>query len=193
MRKPGLERTAFPQYALGHDVRKVLMPDQFKCCAKRDKRAFSLIRRSLSRTRKSFLPQKRFIVTLRRAEREQLEETAKDWAEETARLLDTDFPKAEKVVLVCDNLNTRTIASFYESVSAEPTRNDMKRLEIQDTPKHGSWFGAAEIELSIVTDNALTVAFRTSKPFAEKLLRGNADATLPAKALVGNSPPPKRG
>ncbi len=38
--------------------------------------------------------------------------TAVDWAEEMAKLLDEDFPKVEKVVLVCDNLNTHTSPLF---------------------------------------------------------------------------------
>ena len=34
--------------------------------------------------------------------------TALDWAHEIKDLLDMDYPKAETVVLVCDNLNTHT-------------------------------------------------------------------------------------
>ena len=83
------------------------------------------------------------------------QKTAKDWAEEMARLLDRDFPKAEKVVLVCDNLNTHTIASFYEAFPPKQARKYVKRLEIHYTPKHGSWLDAAEIELSILTQQCL--------------------------------------
>ena len=32
--------------------------------------------------------------------------TKKDWAHQLQQLLDVDYPDAEKVVLVCDNLNT---------------------------------------------------------------------------------------
>jgi hypothetical protein len=38
--------------------------------------------------------------------------TATDWAEEIRTLLEEDFPNAEKVILVCDNLNTHTIVSL---------------------------------------------------------------------------------
>ena len=34
--------------------------------------------------------------------------TRVDWAEEIRRLLDEDYPDAELVILVCDNLNTHT-------------------------------------------------------------------------------------
>ena len=32
--------------------------------------------------------------------------TAVDWAEEIKHLLDEDYPEAEQVILICDNLNT---------------------------------------------------------------------------------------
>jgi hypothetical protein len=81
--------------------------------------------------------------------------TAIDWAEEMAKLLDEDFPKAEKVVLICDNLNTHGIASFYEAFPPKQARKYVERLEIHYTPKHGSWLDAAEIELSILTKQCL--------------------------------------
>ncbi len=81
--------------------------------------------------------------------------TALDWAQEIAKLLDEDFPEAEKVVLVCDNLNTHKIASLYEAFPPERARAYVSRLEIHFTPKHGSWLNAAEIELSILTKQCL--------------------------------------
>ncbi len=44
-----------------------------------------------------------------------------DWALEVARLLKGRYAKAEKVLLVCDNLNTHTIGAFYEA--SEPDRS----------------------------------------------------------------------
>ncbi len=41
--------------------------------------------------------------------------TKKDWAEEVKTLLDVDYPDAEKVVLVMDNLNTHDIGSLYDA------------------------------------------------------------------------------
>jgi len=55
--------------------------------------------------------------------------TAIDWAEEMQVLLEKDYPEAEKVVLVCDNLNTHKTASFYEAFPAEIARRLVKRLE----------------------------------------------------------------
>jgi hypothetical protein len=78
-----------------------------------------------------------------------------DWAEEVAHLLDEDYPDAEVVVLVNDNLNTHTIASLYERFPAERARAYAKRLEIHYTPKHGSWLNAAESEFSVLTVQCL--------------------------------------
>ena len=81
--------------------------------------------------------------------------TAKDWATEMRRLLDEDYPEAEKVVLVCDNLNTHKIASFYEAFPPEEARRLASRLEIHYTPKHGSWLNIAECELSVLVGQCL--------------------------------------
>jgi transposase len=81
--------------------------------------------------------------------------TQKDFAEEIAHLLDVDFPDAEVVVLVMDNLNTHKIGSLYERFPAEQARAYAKRLEIHYTPKHGSWLNAAEIELSVLSSQCL--------------------------------------
>lgn len=81
--------------------------------------------------------------------------TQRDFAEEIAHLLDVDFPDAEVVVLVMDNLNTHKIGSLYERFPADKARAYAKRLEIHYTPKHGSWLNAAEIELSILTKQCL--------------------------------------
>ena len=45
--------------------------------------------------------------------------TKVDWAREVARLLDTRYAQAEKVILICDNLNTNTKGAFYETFPPE--------------------------------------------------------------------------
>lgn len=82
--------------------------------------------------------------------------TGHDWAEEIRELLETDYPEAEKVILVCDNLNTHTIGHLYERFDAPQARRLAQRLEIHYTPKHGSWLNIAECELSALTRQALS-------------------------------------
>jgi DDE superfamily endonuclease len=78
-----------------------------------------------------------------------------DWAEEVRRLLEEDYPEAEKVTLVCDNLNTHGIASLYEAFPAAVAHRLARRLEIHYTPRHGSWLNVAEIELSVLSRQCL--------------------------------------
>jgi transposase len=81
--------------------------------------------------------------------------TKKDRAFEIKSLLTRQYPYAEKIVLVMDNLNTHTIASLYEAFRAEEALGMAQRLEVHFTPKHGSWLNMAEIELSALTSQCL--------------------------------------
>lgn len=77
--------------------------------------------------------------------------TKVDWASEVARLLDGRYKRCDKVVLVCDNLNTHTKGAFYEAFEADRARQLVRRIEFRHTPKHGSWLNIAENELSSMT------------------------------------------
>lgn len=78
-----------------------------------------------------------------------------DWAHETDRLLTVDCPDAGKVVLVMGHLNTHTLGSLYEAFEPAKAHVLAARLEIHNTPKHGSWLNIAEIELSALTRQCL--------------------------------------
>ena len=78
-----------------------------------------------------------------------------DWAHEVERLLTVDYPDAERVMLVMDNLNTHTLGSLYEAFEPAKARALAQRLEIHHTPRHGSWLNIAEIELSGLTRQCL--------------------------------------
>ena len=81
--------------------------------------------------------------------------TKVDWATQIKDLLDSQYPKAKKVVLVMDNLNTHKGASLYETFPPDEARRLLERLEIHYTPKHGSWLNIAEIELRILSGQCL--------------------------------------
>lgn len=74
--------------------------------------------------------------------------TRRDWAHEVRRLLVEDYPRARKVRLVCDNLNTHSIVSLYTTFPAKEAYRLARRLEIVHTPSNGGWRNVAEIELS---------------------------------------------
>jgi hypothetical protein len=81
--------------------------------------------------------------------------TRLDWATEIDQLLNHDYPDAEKVVLVMDNLNTHSLGSLYEAFEPAKAFALAQRLEIHHTPKHGSWLNIAEIELSALARQCL--------------------------------------
>jgi DDE superfamily endonuclease len=81
--------------------------------------------------------------------------TRKDWAVFIQGMLEQRYPKALKVILVMDNLNTHSPASLYEAFEPEVARLLASRLEIHYTPKHGSWLNIAEIELSALNSQCL--------------------------------------
>jgi hypothetical protein len=77
--------------------------------------------------------------------------TKVDWALQVRELLDVDYPKAKRVTVVLDNLNTHTYASLYEAFGPAEARRLIERLELVYTPKHGSWLNIAEIELNVLS------------------------------------------
>jgi len=78
-----------------------------------------------------------------------------EWAWCLKELLDEDYPEAERLVLVCDNLNTHTGGALYEAFPAAAARRLRERLEIHYAPKHGSWLNMAETELSVLSGQCL--------------------------------------
>jgi hypothetical protein len=81
--------------------------------------------------------------------------TAIDYAEAIRHLVDIEYPHAEKIILVQDNLNTHKLASLYEAFPPEEARRLIEKLEVHYTPKHGSWLNMAEIELGIMQRQCL--------------------------------------
>lgn len=81
--------------------------------------------------------------------------TKVDWAIEVAGLLDGRYAECEKVILVCDNLNTHTKGAFYEAFKPAVAHAYVKKIEFCYTPKHGSWLNIAENELSALTRQCL--------------------------------------
>jgi hypothetical protein len=82
--------------------------------------------------------------------------TAVDWALQVQQLVnDRRYRQAERITLVCDNLNTHTIASLYQAFDPAEALRLAQKLELVYTPKHGSWLNAAEPELSVLTRQCL--------------------------------------
>ena len=65
------------------------------------------------------------------------------------------FPKAIKIKLVADNLNTHFESSFYETFNEQEAKALLEKIEFHYTPKHGSWLNMAEIEINIMDRECL--------------------------------------
>jgi hypothetical protein len=72
-----------------------------------------------------------------------------DFAHAIRDLVEVEFPLADRIVLVRDNLNTHDPASLYLAFPPAEAKRLWDKLEIHHTPKHGSWLNIAEIELSV--------------------------------------------
>ena len=81
--------------------------------------------------------------------------TSIDYAQVLKELSDVHFGKAEKIVLVQDNLNTHSPASLYEAFPPAEARRLVERFEWYYTPKHGSWLNMAESELGVLAKQCL--------------------------------------
>jgi DDE superfamily endonuclease len=81
--------------------------------------------------------------------------TKVDFAQVIRELVDEQYPRAERIVVVMDNLNTHKLSSLYEAFAPAEARRLIERLEVHHTPKHGSWLNMAETELSVLSTQCL--------------------------------------
>ncbi len=65
------------------------------------------------------------------------------------------YPGAEYLKVVQDNLNTHSAGSFYEAFPPEEAFELAKKFEFHFTPKKGSWLNMAEIEFSALSRQCL--------------------------------------
>jgi hypothetical protein len=78
-----------------------------------------------------------------------------EFAEAMRHLAEEDYPDAEKIRVVLDNLSTHTAAAFYESLEPERARSLARRIEFVYTPVHGSWLNMVEVEISALVRQCL--------------------------------------
>ncbi len=85
--------------------------------------------------------------------------TRLDFAARVKRLVDVDYPEAETIVLVLDQLNTHSPASLYAAFPPAEAKRLVDKLKIHHTPKHGSWLNVAELELAVCQRQCLRRRF----------------------------------
>lgn len=81
--------------------------------------------------------------------------TKGDYAKMMRQVAEEYYADCNKIILVSDNLNTHSKASFYEAFPPETAYKLSQKYEMHYTPKHGSWLNIAETELSSLTIQCL--------------------------------------
>jgi hypothetical protein len=76
-------------------------------------------------------------------------------AEALRKLVEEDYPKAEKIILITDNLKSHKPHLLYETFPPEQARAIARKIEWHYTPEHASWLNIAEIELSAFSTQCL--------------------------------------
>lgn len=65
------------------------------------------------------------------------------------------YPKAERIHIVQDNLNTLTKGAFYEAFPANIAFEMAQKIQFHFTPVKASWLNMVEVELSILARRCL--------------------------------------
>ena len=95
--------------------------------------------------------------------------TRRDYARCVRDLVDRYYPRATRIRLVQDNLNTHDGASLYEAFPPEEARRLLDRIEFHYTPKHGSWLNMAETEINIMDHQCLDRRLDSQGRMAEEV------------------------
>jgi hypothetical protein len=95
--------------------------------------------------------------------------TKREYAEFMKELA-ASYPKAEKIRVVQDNLNTHSTASFYERFPADEAFRLAQRFEFHYTPKSASWLNMIEIEFSAISKQCLNRRIATKTELNRELM-----------------------
>ena len=109
----------------------------------------------------------------------------RDFAAVVRELLDDHYADAERVRLVCDNLNTHGDASLYAAFAPAEARRLVERIEFVYTPKHGSWLNMVECEFAAFVRQCLDNGRRRIGTIEE--LRAEATAWADARNAAGST------
>jgi hypothetical protein len=94
--------------------------------------------------------------------------TKSDFAKEIKKLIELSRYKQIKTIhIVLDNLNTHFPTSFYETFTQPVADRLLERIMFHYTPTHASWLNMAEIELSILSRQALNQRIATKEQLIE--------------------------
>jgi hypothetical protein len=97
--------------------------------------------------------------------------TRTDYAQAIKQLLTKHYPKAKRIILIQDNLNTHNGASLYQTFQPQEARELSDRIEYCHTPKHASWLNMAEIEINVMKKQCLSERIKTLALIEQKIAK----------------------
>jgi hypothetical protein len=80
------------------------------------------------------------------------------------------YPKAVKIRLLQDNLNTHNASAFYQHLPAEEAFALANRFEFYYTPKSASWLNIIELEFSALAKGCLHQRIATQQELEKQVL-----------------------
>lgn len=101
--------------------------------------------------------------------------TRVDFAACIKELVDVHYPEADRIVLIMGNLNTHSVGSLYEAFVLAEAKRLADKLEIHHTPKHGSWLNMVEIEIGVLSHQALSGYVATKEQMVERVTAWQAN------------------
>jgi hypothetical protein len=84
-------------------------------------------------------------------------------------LADCDFPEAEQIRVVMDNLSTHSAGALYQTFPAPEARRVLRRLEFHYVPKHASWLNMVEIEIGVLRTQCLDRRIATQERLVSEI------------------------
>jgi transposase len=106
-----------------------------------------------------------------------------DFAGQMKDLVDRHYPRAGKITLVMDNLNTHRLSCLYEAFTPAEARRIIEKIQVVHTPKHGSWLNMAECELSVLEKQCLGDRIGEESTLRERVSIWNADRNNRSKKI----------
>jgi DDE superfamily endonuclease len=94
---------------------------------------------------------------------------ALDFAACMRELTDVDFPNAERIRVVLDNLSTHSPGAPYQALPACEARRVLRQLEFHYVPKHASWLNMVEIEIGVLRGQCLDRRIATKEQLESEI------------------------
>ena len=81
------------------------------------------------------------------------------------------YPEAEKIIVILDNLNTHNASSFYKVFDAEEAFRLSQKFEFIHTPTSASWLNMIEIEFSAISRLCLNRRIASKEKLEKEVLQ----------------------